>query len=294
MKYSPLVMGIVLLFLSCQDQQGRKNSLSELIKGDWAAAPPKTEERQGRAFMSFDDSTCMVYWDNLSTYQIQNDTLIVKTPFTEKYSRKNTYAVLRLNSDSLFLLPLQIQTEELNPDTIKMYRVHTKNNIVPTTIYFSSSACFGNCPSMDFEIDSQRTMRFYGGLTAPDLGGHSGKVSEADYQSILSRIRLLPVDSLQEGYRAPWTDDQTRGMMIRYGNKLIRSAAYGHYQEPIELTILLNRLMSQYKRTALQPDSTVTYKYFETHPDTAHAVTTLVLLPQPEYQKLYGRHPAQQ
>jgi hypothetical protein len=293
MKYSLLIMGMAWLFLSCQNQQGRKSSLSELIKGDWAAAPPKPEEREGQAYMTFEDSICMGYWEEGSTYQIRNDTLTVTIPFTEKYNRKNMYAV-RLNTDSLFLFPLKIQTEEGNRDTIKMYRVHTKNNIVPTTIYFSSTPCFGACPSMDFEIDSQRNMRYCGGLTAPNAGDYSGRVSEQEYQAILTRIRQLPLDSLKEGYRAPWTCDQTCGMMIRYGNKLIRSAAYGHYREPVELTILLSRLMAQHKRTALQPDSTVTYQYFETHPDTAHSVTSLVLLPEPEYQKQFPGRPAQQ
>ena len=65
------------------------------------------------------------------------------------------------------------------------------------------------------------------------------------------------------------------------GNLVIKTTAYGHYREPMELTLLLNKLEDAYKRMQLHPDSTVTAKYFSDH-DPDGPIDSLIIPPGPD------------
>jgi hypothetical protein len=166
-------------------------------------------------------------------------------------------------------------------DTIALKKIDKKNTIKPAAIYFASGACFGACPTMYFEIDSARNFTFYGDRFAEPKGGQRGKISVAEYETILNQINKLPLDSMKEFYRAGYTDAQTRGIAIEAGGKLIKSTVYGSEQEPVELTILLNKLIHVYEHVPLQADTTVTLDYFSKQP-AAKPTTTLTTFPEPK------------
>jgi hypothetical protein len=186
---------------------------------------------------------------------------------------------MKLTSDSLVLF--SDSADGIPADTIALKKIEKKNTIQPTAIYFASSACFGACPTMYFEIDAARNLTFYGDRFTEPKGGSRGKVSAAEYETILNLINKLPVDSLKEFYRAGYTDAQTRGVAIEAGGKLIKSTVYGSEQEPVELSILLNKLIHVYEHASLQADTTVTLDYFSKHP-AAKPTTTLTTFPEPK------------
>jgi hypothetical protein len=181
------------------------------------------------------------------------------------------FTIARLTADSLVMLSGKRQK-----DTIRYSKIHPKNNITPAAIYFASSGCFGSCPVMHLEIDSNRNIRYYGESFTSKTQGHKGKLSETEYNSIISKIRNLPVDSLKEYYACSHTDDETLGIAIAHDNKIIRSSAYGHEEEPMELYILLTHLQNLYKQIHLQPDSSVKKDNFIRNPQLKSMTDLLV------------------
>lgn len=267
------------LFFSCQ-QQKQITAETSSLKGDWQGAIKNDFHARNR-FISFEDSICTNSqpWGNDLKYTINHDTLFIQSAPQDKYQQKYQYTILKLTNDSLVLF--SDSTDGIPAETIALKKIEKKNTIQPSAIYFASGACFGTCPSMYFEIDSARNFTFYGDRFADPKGGSRGKLSVAEYESILNQINKLPLDSMQEFYRAGYTDAQTRAVAIEAGGKLIKSTVYGSEKEPVELSILLNKLMHVYEHVSLQADTTVTLDYFSKHP-AAKPTTTLTTFPEPK------------
>lgn len=261
-KYVALLSFICLL-LSCSNMNSKPDYAS-LIKGDWRGH--KTSEgfeHNQTEFLSFEDSMCHApLMHEVIKYEILQDTLYLTSLKENEKGPRNKFTIVKLDADSLVLLSGKKQH-----DTIRYWKIHTKNDITPAIINFASSGCFGTCPVMNVLIDSSRNIHFYGNRHTSLTGGFSGKLNESEYNSILLSIRNLPLDSLSETYEAPWTDDQAKGVAIVYGNKVTRSVAYGHHQEPVELYLLFIKLMQLYKHVNLKPDSSVNDSYFINSPN---------------------------
>jgi hypothetical protein len=270
---------VASLFFSCQ-QQKQITTAAPSIRGDWKGEIKNDFHNRSR-FLSFEDSvvTNSQPWGNDLKYTINHDTIYIESAPQDKYQQKYQYTIMKLTSDSLVLF--SDSADGIPADTIALKKIEKKNTIQPTAIYFASSACFGACPTMYFEIDAARNLTFYGDRFTEPKGGSRGKVSAAEYETILNLINKLPVDSLKEFYRAGYTDAQTRGVAIEAGGKLIKSTVYGSEQEPVELSILLNKLIHVYEHASLQADTTVTLDYFSKHP-AAKPTTTLTTFPEPK------------
>jgi hypothetical protein len=270
---------VLILLFSCNEKTAQPDH-SVLIKGDWIGELDTiTDDRNETNYMSFDDSTCYgLYWAH-SNYQLQKDTLNIKNLTDYEKGRISRYTILQLTTDSLTLLAAKHDSDRHIPDTIILSRIKAKNNISPSAIYFASSGCFGSCPITYLEIDSSLNVKFYGLSFTAVMGGYSGTISRSEYNAILDKVRNISLNTLKPWYQAPWTDDETCGVAIVQGDSVIRTAAYGHYREPMELNLLLNKLEDAYKRMQLHPDSMVTPKYFSDH--SPEALLDSLVFPPP-------------
>lgn len=127
---------------------------------------------------------------------------------------------------------------------------------------------------MKIQLDENLNIKFFGGIYTDKEGGFSATIDKETYCSIVDQIQCLPLDSLKSEYAAPWTDSQTRYITIETKDTIIKTKVYGTFVEPVELTILMNNLMSLYKRLNLTKnetvnDSTSFHKYIKmTHPSS--------------------------
>jgi hypothetical protein len=248
---------IVLPAFACNSHD--KSALyQELIQGDWVNTSDHMGWHKSGLVFSFEDSVCsyLFPFGDFTGYSIQNDSLLMTD---QRYHQPN-YKILALSGDSLVLFAKS--TSKFVPDTIRLSKIKAKNSIIPDTIYFASSGCYGVCPSMFLQIDSSRKFIFYGNDFTKKKGGFKGQLSPNEYQSIISKIRNLSPDSLQEHYTAGWTDDQTCAVSILAGKRIIASSAYGFDKEPVALRILFHKLMEVYKTAALEPDPSINEEYF--------------------------------
>lgn len=249
MKHIALLLCIGTI-ISCRHNNSPKSDYTQLIKGDWIGQ--KTSEgfeHNQTEFISFEDSTIRIDpLHDVFTYQILDDTLRL-TSWYDKQGSSNIIKINTLTADSLVLTSSKKQQ-----DTVKYTRARLKNNITPTGIYFASSGCIatGTCPAMLLEIDDNRNIRYYHQYKK----GFKGKLTENEYNSLVNKVRSLPLDSLKTQYSDPGTDE-TQIIAIVHGDKVIHSTVYEHKQEPIELYILLVRLMTLHREADLKPDSTV-------------------------------------
>lgn len=245
------LLSFICLLLSCSNHN--KPDYASLIKGDWLGQKPSEGfEHDQTEFLSFEDSTCRIplTFDAIK-YEVLNDTLYLLSEEDDKARGRNKFTIVKLTADSLVLLSGKKQQ-----NTIKYSRIHSHNNITPITIYFAS-------PNRYLEIDSNRNIRFY------DLGqteinkGYKGTLDKDVYNSILNKVRYLPVDSLKEYYAGPLCGHGfSFAVAIKHGNKVTRSTACGNDQEPIELHFLFAQLVNLHKEISLQPDSSVNWENY--------------------------------
>jgi len=268
---------IISLLISCHGQPA-KNNYAALIKGDWIGRVDTTENNLNlTSYISFEDSTCYGSFWSYSQYQILQDTLYINGLFEK--DKNSQYTILRLTPDSLLLVATKHQ--DFIPDTVSASKIKAKNYILPSAVYFASSGCFGKCPVEYLEIDSSLHVKFYGERFTAITGGYSGTITRSQYNVILNKIRNIPLTSLKPYYDAPWSDDQTCGIAICNGDSVIKTAAYGHYREPMELFLVLGKLEYLFDPgvASLHADSTVTAEYFSTHSQYA-SINTIVFPPK--------------
>lgn len=235
--------------------------LFEHIQGDWKTKIIRSGFRLRSFTFSFQDSICSYKqpWGEFSKYKIISDTLIIQKRGTSAFVDSNsiTFKIEIFSKDSLKLIFISESAKDLFTkyqgfsESVTLYKILQKNNISPFKISFNSSGCYGTCPSMTLEIDNAQNIIFNGRKYTEKEKGHKGKISAAMYKNVLQQIRNLPLDSLKESYRAPWTDDQTCCIGLEFKNNSVNSCAYGYYKEPLELRILFHTLIELYKHLDL-------------------------------------------
>lgn len=261
LKYIAL-LSFICLTLSCRNNKSPKPNYAELIKGDWVGKENRPENRQTQTeYLLIDDSVIRrsVHRSGLK-YEIREDTLIVEDFDEYKKAHLRYFRIAKLTKDFLICTAGRYQQ-----DSFQYARLQPKNNITPTAIYFGYEGPEKFLHSQYyFEIDSSCNIRYWGIRTVDDTAklGYKGKLSEEVYNSIISRIRKLPADSLKLIYVAPWKGDQVMGVSIVQGDKVLRTGSYGHYQEPMELYFLLNQLSDFNWAINMVRDPSVTENYF--------------------------------
>ena len=165
-KYIAL-FSFLLVLISCHIRNDKR--AAQLIKGDWVGQKQREGfEHDQTEFISFEDSTFRTFqWHDVLKYEIYKGAVYFLSKNNHKKTRRNKFKILKLTPDSLVLLSPKKQK-----NIIRYSRVHPRNNITPTAIYFASSGCMGACPVMHLEIDSSRNIRFYGVMYSAITGGY--------------------------------------------------------------------------------------------------------------------------
>jgi hypothetical protein len=262
-----LYLLIACFFISCH-QPKQLTGLSRSLRGGWQGTIKNADTYSNpNIFLYFEEDSLCTISDYRFTdfhFSLDHDTVTIESFDTLNNYWLYQYTILKITENSMVLFS---HPSDRHPaDTIAFKKIHKKNTIKPSAIYFASSGCFGTCPSMYLEIDALRNVAFYGESHTKQSGGFRSKLSAAEYETILNQINNLPVDSLKDYYEAPWTDVQASGIAIESAGKLIKSTAYGSFDEPVELTMLLNKLMNIYQHVSLQPDTSITIDYFLKRP----------------------------
>lgn len=249
-----------LLFIftaSCTFEQ--ENNFAENIKGDW-----KSVNADERISFSFEDSVCAnITYGPKRIFEIRNDTLLIgKDEQTEinKWWHSYIFRISNLSENSLVLTPLSKDSRELfyhlndSTENIILKKITKKNNLKFKRIGFNSSICFGSCPSMFFELDSNGNLYFEGGYSTSEEGYREGLVSEELLFNIDVKINNIDLDSLKVDYFPPVIDEQTIRLIIEFENQKVETAVYSFKDEPIELRMLFHYLMELYKEVELKPE----------------------------------------
>lgn len=251
-------------------------NLKEKIKGNWKTEYFNDNGKETAFIFTFQDKTCTYLspWGEYSKYWINGDTLNIKERIREGGDNISgdqiTYKFLidSLTLENLTLKPITDETKKLFDhyknhvfDKIQLTKIKSQFDWKTERIGFYSSGCYGTCPSMDLEIDSEGNLFFIGRIYTEKQGFYSGKLSSNEFEIIKSQINSIELDSLKKSYSANWTDGQTCGIMIKTIDTTFESSAYGFDKVPIELIILFHRLMELYKNVELKKDSTIQEKF---------------------------------
>lgn len=260
---------LAAILFSCTSDTKVKNRT--IIKGDWASERVNTGFGNIPLIFCFNDSMCTAKtpFNRFTRYSLEDNILIVQPDtVNDPDAEQLKYTIAKLTADSLFLQP--VVNDTMRRKLIRMEKIKEANSLVPEKIFFTSSGCYGSCPSMILEIDSSRNFLFYGILYTEAKGGYRGKINAGLYNELCRKIRQLPLRDLKEFYEAGWTDDQVCGIAIKTHGEVITSSAYGFNEEPAALRILLNYLMDLYHHVNLVKDSMITHFYFEAQPEFSH------------------------
>lgn len=263
MKHLALITILCTLF-SCRNTD---NGYARLIKGDWIALQQSRKDEHHEAeFLSFEDSTCRAGIGEYSLkYNLVNDSLYLTNPYNEVedsytslHDRSGKFKIISLAADALVLLSGKHQR-----DTVRYSKVHSRNSITPAAIYYADPGCYDDCPITVLEIDSFRNVRFFGtSFTA--LGAYKAKLNENVYQSIIDKIRALPVELLND--TVPDKKDKPMWVSIVHDNRVTRLSDYKYGHEPMELHILLEKLRHLHEEVNQQLDTSLKVTYFNANP----------------------------
>ena len=241
----------------------------ELLQGNWVSIGELDAHENPMLFTFWNNTCSYIYpFGQYSTFEMIGDTLRIlergRIRQGDTLGGKLLYDFLltNLNENRAILTPINRESRDLlfhtdyaDSTTITLQRIEKKNNIIPNVVSFGSTGCFGFCPSQVIEVDTNLNVKFVGGMYANPEGSYSGTIDQGVYDRLLSLVNHLPVDSIQEHYSAGWTDDQTCGLYMVYGNDTLHTSAYGFDKEPIELRLLFHFMMELPQLAQLQPDT---------------------------------------
>lgn len=285
-----------LIITGCNNSEPIKSTL----EGDWLATYKKGEYVEKNFVFSFEDSMC-TYIHPTSTprqYEIISDTIIISY-----YDRNNSLATHKfyiesIDDKTLTISPQNEKTRQLfknyqhlQLDELNFIKIEKKNNYNFTKIAFFSSVCFGSCPSMYIELDSNGNILYqdlfpYDFKSEDSTKYYSGKISTKYLEIIKNKVTAIDLDKLKEDYSAMWTCDQTCEIIIKNEDSAFQTRVYGYYREPVELRILFEKLMDLSNVTKLEKKDNfkklIEFKSF--YNKTAQKQTNSLFTPISEYQ----------
>lgn len=278
MKYWSIII-LLAVIISCSKDDLNDNpcqTFYELMQGNWILEEIDSSAFSNAFSLTVNDSLFHLFsqYSDSVNYKLKDSIITVYNATKPEYIGKiQKFKILNLDKDRLELVALSVKWNEFMTniqypyaDTLRFLRITEKNQIDPIKIGFSSTGCFGTCPSMKLEIDNKRNVKFFGGNFSEIEGGYKGRIPANMYDQILKQLRSIPLESLKSEYVAPWTDDQTRYLYVETSDTIITVKSYGDYKQPYELTIIYSNLMDAYKRLDLIQDSTIDSRFsFQKH-----------------------------
>jgi hypothetical protein len=262
---SILIMGCTQT-ISEEIDKDHEPTTQELLQGDWVTE--KFGESFGKHFFHINIEGSRFkflskYSDSVDFKLVDSLITVFDSTYVEQKGKTQSYNLIRFDENNLHIFVNSTIIKDLlvqykwDSDTIKFRKLVKKNDLQPESIEFSSSGCFGTCPIMKIKINSDYSFVFLGEYHTDKIGIYSGKMKIDDYNSIIKQLQQISLDSVKLEHAANWTDDQTRNLIIKTKDTIIKTSVYGVDKEPKELTVFLNRLMELYKGLGLKENDSI-------------------------------------
>lgn len=175
--------------------------------------------------------------------------LVKPIKIDEKTRLKISHSRARTGS-SRYLSPVKvIDTLSFFKKYLVEYNAESSQKNI-SSIFFETTACFGECPEFKLELTKDGYANFNGIAHTPTLGKSKFKLAENYYSDLEELLKYINVVELKSDYSVNWTDDQTGILSITFedgGVKTIKDygmkGTYGLsavYQELMNLVKTLN------------------------------------------------------
>lgn len=257
MKYLPFYL--LFTIAACSSPESSPPNYPAIIQGSWQFG-----EELEQVFY-FEDSICSysLPYGDFASYHLEGDTIFIQN--RGGYDVSLVLKVIHYDSLSLVLKSLSFPKAFAADSNgiFTLQKIKQKNKKLPLFLSFCSTGCYGSCPSLSIEIDSSLKVLFYGGHYTQLKGTFSGTISPEQYQYLINYTQNLPLESIEEKYEAPNTDQQSKCLYIQYEDEAVKTCSYGYSDEPIELNILHHKLMELYKFAILESDSSLKRQNFK-------------------------------
>ncbi len=258
-------ISIIFICYSCNASRDKEFLIN--IQGDWISCQDFVDYQQRRLFLSIIDTNCtfLYDWNYNCTFRIEDEILTIKEiePVKSLVSIYQ-FRILQLTNDTLKIAAANKGTKDrLINDSILFTRAIPKNRIKPKLISFFTSDCYGSCPSFFIEIDSSKSVKFYGNNEFNKYkGGCRGNISNTDYIKLINKVHYLDLLNIDSSYKAGWNDSQYCLIVIDYEDKSLETSVYGNDKEPVELRMLFGEIFKISERLELVNDTTVDFSTF--------------------------------
>lgn len=245
-----IVIFFLILFILCACQKNNDKQLNQDILGEWSYI--KTENKNN---YNLETQVQQPSFDgNIKGYVFLENNVCENKPGYFKRIKGNeikeiflgTRTKYKIEDESLKILDLSSKTWEnqkihsIVGDTLTMKisdkifekYARVKYKINPNEDYdkiiISSSGCYGTCPVSNISIDNDGNIFYYGQQFNSQNGFFKSKITKDEYQKIQTNFKKADIKSLEDNYRAHWTDDETVTITFIKNNKIVKSISdYG-------------------------------------------------------------------
>lgn len=245
MNYLRLLF-ILTLFFNVSNCSKPEIDYYEKIQGDWGMID--TMENSSNE-LSFEDSLCLFsgYMWHYSKFKIHEDTLTIVDEEFDSVS----YQILSISDTTLTLL-----FNEKKPP-VKLQKIKPKSQIQFNRIAFRSGLCYGRCPKMNFELDSIGNFYLINSSLDENHGNFQGKLSKKEMDFIQSKINNVDWENIESYYETYSSHGHDRSIRLITNDKTYETKVYRYNDLPIELLILLSKLIDLPNRVTLTPNEDV-------------------------------------
>lgn len=250
-KYFALPTIIICIFTNCSKPE---TEYYEKIQGDWGMIDTIDNSSYE---LSFEDSLCLFssYMWHYSKFKIRKDTLTIIDEEFDSIS----YQILAISDTTLNLL-----TSE-NKLLVKLQKIKPKNQIQFNRIAFRSGFCYGRCPRMNFELDSVGNFYLINNSFDKSQGNFQGKLSKKEMDFIQKKINNVDWENIESYYETYSSHGHDRSIRLITNDKTYETKVYRYNDLPIELMILLAKLIDLPNRVTLTPreDILTEFRYID-------------------------------
>lgn len=122
----------------------------------------------------------------------------------------------------------RIDNKSITDTLIFKYGDFTEYNAFPDDlnieeIHFSTTACYGTCPIFELSIMADQTATYNAIEYNEETGEFKTTIDTSSYNNLIRTINYIKLTTLEDGYSANWTDDQTVTLQIKYNNGQVKT-----------------------------------------------------------------------
>ncbi|MRM82563.1 DUF6438 domain-containing protein [Riemerella anatipestifer] len=275
MKTILQILLLLLVFVSCKSE--KQKQLEKEIIGEWNLVEKKDVEKQNNrteepplqifkilgGFIFKKNGTVIDklgffdvnedkprneqrirYVGDSTQYKIKDDSLKIFDPIRKSWSN---YKIISLTTDTLILQShkdFYIKYAKAN------YQLNSKEFY--DKIIISSSGCYGTCPIMDIEFNSNGDVYYLGEDYNLINGAYISKIPKSEYKLIEKEFKKSNILSLECNYSAPITDLNTVTVTFVKNKKVVKTIFDYATQAPSEFIIAYRKAMYAYQKMKLK------------------------------------------